>query len=206
LSAGGCYPKGRSQDISNALARYITAHGGRILLNTRVDRILVTDGAATGVATADGATFTGRAVVSNADPFTTFQRMMADQSAVAEYEAMWQRYSVSLSSFQVFLGLKDDLVEKLGITDSEIFVETGYDPEASYAHALAGDVEHGGVSITLYDAIDRGYSPPGKNTINLMALQGYDPWEPYEADYRAGRKTAYYEAKNRMADVLIQRA
>jgi prolycopene isomerase len=150
--------------------------------------------------------FTGRAVVSNADPFTTFQRMIADQSAVAEYEAMWQRYSVSLSSFQVFLGLKDDLVGKLGLTASEIFVEPGYDPEASYAHALAGDVEHGGVSITLYDAVDHGYSPPGKNTINLMTLQGYGPWEAYEADYRAGRKTAYNREKNRMADMLIEKA
>lgn len=206
LSAGGCYPRGRSQDISNALAGYITAHGGTILLNTRVDRILVTDGAATGVTTADGTTFTGRVVVSNADPFTTFRRMIADQSALAEYEAMWQRYSVSLSSFQVFLGLKDDLVGKLSLTDSEVFVEPGYDPEASYAHALAGDVEHGAFGITLYDAVDRSYSPPGKNTINLMALQGYGPWEPYEADYLAGRKTAYNREKSRMADVLIQRA
>lgn len=206
LSAGGCYPRGRSQNISNALARYITAHGGTILLNNRVDRILASNGAATGVTTADGTAFTGKVVVSNADPFTTFRQMIADQSALAEYEAMWERYSVSLSSFQVFLGLKDDLVGKLSLTDSEIFVEPGYDPEASYAHALSGDVEHAGVSITLYDAIDRGYSPPGKNTINLMALQGYDPWEPYEADYLAGRKTAYNQAKHRMADVLIQRA
>jgi all-trans-retinol 13,14-reductase len=206
LSAGGCYPRGRSQAISNALARYITAHGGTILLNTRVDRILVTDGAATGVATADGTTFTGRVVVSNADPFTTFRRMIADQSALAEYEAMWQRYSVSLSSFQVFLGLKDDLVGKLSLTDSEVFVEPGYDPEASYVHALAGDVEQGAFGITLYDAVDRGYSPSGKNTINLMALQGYGPWEPHEADYLAGRKTAYNREKGRMADVLIERA
>jgi len=206
LSAGGCYPRGRSQDISNALARYITTHGGTILLNTRVDKILVTDGAATGVATADGTAFTGRVVVSNADPFTTFRRMIADQSALAEYEAMWERYTVSLSSFQVFLGLKDDLVGKLGLTDSEVFVETGYDPEASYAHALAGDVEHGGVSITLYDVVDRDYSPPGKNTVNLMTLQGYGPWEPYEADYLAGRKTAYNREKNRMADILIEQA
>jgi prolycopene isomerase len=205
LSAGGCYPKGRSQSISNALARYITAHGGTILLNTRVDRILVSDGAATGVATADGTAFTGRVVVSNADPFATFQRMIADQGALAEYEAMWQRYSVSLSSFQVFLGLKEDLVGKLGITDSEIFLEPGYDPEESYAHALAGDVEHGAWGITLYDAVGHGYSPPGKNTINILALQGFTPWEPFEADYRSGRKTAYNREKHRMADILIRR-
>jgi phytoene dehydrogenase-like protein len=205
LSAGGCYPKGRSQDISNALARYITAHGGKVLLNTRVDRILLSDQAAAGVATASGAEFTSRVVVSNADPFDTFRRMIADQSALAEYRAMWERYSVSLSSFQVFLGLKDDLVGKLGITDSEIFIETGYDPEASYAHALAGNVEGGGCGVTLYDAIYRGYSPPGKNTVNIMTLQGYGPWERYEADYLTGRKAAYNQEKERMAEILIQR-
>jgi phytoene dehydrogenase-like protein len=206
LSGGGFYPRGRSQDISAAFARYIEGHGGKVLLNTRVERILLDEGKATGVATADGATFTGRAVVSNADPFATFTRMIEDQSALAEYEAAWQGYSVSLSSFQVFLGLKRDLVSELGITDSEIFIETGYDPEASYAQALAGDVEGGGVSVTLYDAIYPGYSPAGKNTINLLALQGYGPWEPFEADYRAGRKAAYDQEKERMADVLIRKA
>jgi all-trans-retinol 13,14-reductase len=206
LTGGGFYPKGRSQTISTALARFIEAHGGKVLLGTRVDRILLDGESATGVATADGTQFTSRVVVSNANPFTTFTRMISDQSALAAYEAAWQGYSVSLSSFQVFLGLKDDLVGKLGITDSEIFVEPGYDPEAGYAHALAGDVERGGLGITLYDAIYRGYSPPGKNTVNLLTLQGYGPWERFETDYFAGRKAAYNREKERMADVLIRKA
>ena len=206
LSAGGFYPRGRSQSISTALARYIQGHGGTVLLNARVDRILVRDGAATGVTTADGRTFAGRAVVSNADPFATFQRMLPDQSALAEYEAAWQRYSVSLSSFQVFLGLKEDLVGRLGLTDSEVFISPGYDPDGEYAHALAGEVEQGGVGVSLYDAIYRGYSPPGKNTVNLLTLQGYGPWERFEADYFAGRKAEYNRAKRRMADALIRQA
>ena len=206
LSAGGFYPRGRSQSISTALARYIQGHGGTVLLNARVDRILVRDGAATGVATADGRTFAGRAVVSNADPFATFQRMLPDQSALAEYEAAWQRYSVSLSSFQVFLGLKEDLVGRLGLTDSEVFISPGYDPDGEYAHALAGEVEQGGIGVSLYDAIYRGYSPPRKNTVNLLTLQGYGPWERFEADYFAGRKAEYNRAKRRMADALIRQA
>ncbi len=206
LSAGGYYPRGRSQDISSALARYIKGHGGKVLLNTRVEKILLDGGKATGVATADGSTFTSRAVVSNADPFATFTGMIEDQSALAEYEAAWRHYSVSLSSFQVFLGLERDLVGALGLSDSEIFIEPDYDPEASYERALAGDVEHGGVTVTLYDAIYRGYSPAGKNTLTLIVLQGYDPWKRFEADYRAGRKAAYNREKERMADVLIAKA
>ena len=72
--------------------------------------------------------------------------------------------------------------------------------------ALAGDVEHGGVGVSLYDAIYRGYSPPGKNTVNLLTLQGYGPWQRFEADYLAGRKAAYNREKRRMADALIRQA
>jgi len=111
---------------------------------------------------------------------------------------------VSLSCFQVFLGLKEDLVGRLGLADSEIFMSPDYDPEAGYARALAGDVEHGGVGVTLYDAIYQGYSPPGKNTVNLLTLQGYGPWERFERDYFAGHKAAYNRAKRQMADTLIR--
>jgi all-trans-retinol 13,14-reductase len=206
LAGGGFYPKGRSQDISNALAKFIETKGGKLLLNTKVDRILLKDDAATGVATADGRQFRSRAVVSNADPFSTFRQMVGERAVLSEYEARWQQYSVSLSCFQVFLGLKEDLVGKLGITDSEIFVEPSYDPDAVYAHALNGDVESGEVGVTLYDNVYHGYSPAGKNTVNIMVLQGYGPWERYERDYRAGNKADYRKEKERMAEILIRKA
>lgn len=206
LTSGGFYPKGRSQDISDALAQVIRKRGGTVLLNTSVEKILMKGDAASGVATADGKEFTSKVVVSNANPFDTFTKMIGDQTGLAEYEARWQQYSVSLSCFQVFLGLKEDLVAKLGITDSEIFVEPSYDPEASYQGALQGDVEKGGLGISLYDNIFRGYSPSGKNTINLLTLQGYGPWEKYEKDYLAGNKGDYKKEKERIADILVAKA
>jgi phytoene dehydrogenase-like protein len=206
LSGGGFYPRGRSQNISNAFARFIDDHGGSIMLNTRVEKILTEHGAATGVRTSTGREITGRVVVSNANPFDTFGTMIGDQTALAEYKARWAQYSVSLSCFQVFLGLKEDLVRKLGVTDSEIFVASSYDPDGEYAAAVAGDVEAGGLGISLYDNIHQGYSPEGKNTVNLLVLQGYGPWERFEKDYRAGKKAEYRQAKERMADVLIARA
>jgi phytoene dehydrogenase-like protein len=205
LADGGCYPRGRSQDLSDAFVRFIESHGGTVLLSTKVERILLSGNAAAGVATAGGREYRSRAVVSNADPFATFGRMLGDTAVLAECEAAWQPYSVSLSSFQVFLGLREDLVRKVGIADSELFLETGYDPEAAYARAVRGDVEGGGIGVSLYDNVYRGYSPAGKNTINFLTLQGYGPWEPFEADYAAGRKAAYRRQKEAMATTLIRR-
>lgn len=206
LTGGGFYPKGRSQAIGDALVKFIVGHGGKVMLNTRVEKILMSEHTAIGVATADGKEYKSRAVVSNANAFDTFQKMIDDKVFLAEYQAKWQQYSVSLSSFQVFLGLKEDLVGKLKIPDSEIFIESSYDPEASYQGALKGDVENSGIGVTLYDNIYKGYSPEGKNTLNILALQGYEPWVKFEKDYLNGNKTEYRKEKERMAAILIQKA
>jgi all-trans-retinol 13,14-reductase len=204
LEMGGCYPKVRSQDISNAFVHAIEKRGGKVMLNTRVERILTKDGAATGVRCAGGEEFHARAVVSNANAWSTFQDLV-DDHALAAYRERLSRYSASLSAFHVFLGLKEDLVGRLGIKDAEVFVN-GYDGEAGYQSAVKADVEHCDYGLMLYDNVLPGYSPKGKNTLNLLALQGFGPWERFEKDYREGRKTAYKMEKERLAEVLIARA
>ena len=70
---------------------------------------------------------------------------------------------------------------------------------------LNADVENGGYGIMLYDNLYKGFSPEGKNTLNILVLQGYDHWEKYEKDYFNGNKDEYIKEKNRMADVLIKK-
>ena len=115
-------------------------------------------------------------------------------------------FSVSLSSFQIFLGLKRDLVHELGIPDTELFYYPSYDMEAGYKAALDADMNNPGFCVTLYDNLYPGYAPKGKNIINLIILQGYEHWKKYETDYRKGNKEAYRQEKERMGDVLIRRA
>jgi len=206
LSEGGYYPIGKSQKISSALAKFIEERGGKVLLRTRVESILVKDHAAYGVKTSDGTEYTAKVVVSNANAFDTFHKMMDEKEYPKDYLAKLDSYSVSLSSFQVFLGLKRDLVREAGITDSEIFYEPGYDDEAGYKASLNADVGNQGFGLTLYDNLYPGYSPEGKNTINIIVLQGYEPWKKYEADYFEGKKDAYRAEKERQADILIKKA
>lgn len=206
LSGGGYYPVGRSQAISNALVKIIEERGGKVLLRSRVEKILVKDSAAFGVRTADGTEHMARVVVSNANVPDTFHRMLDEKEYLRDYLARLEGFSVSLSSFQIFLGLKRDLIRDTGVTDSEVFCESGYDGDEAHRAALQADVEKCGFAVTLYDNLYRGYSPPGKNTLNIIVLQGYEPWKKHETDYFAGRKDAYRAEKERMADVLIKRA
>jgi all-trans-retinol 13,14-reductase len=205
LEGGGYYPVGCSQKISDSLRRFIEERGGKVLLKTRVDSILVKEHAAYGVKTADGAEHLGRVVVSNANAYDTVHKMIDEAEFLKTYLARMDTFTASLSSFQVFLGLKKDLVGEVGIKETEIFYDTGYDAEEGYRQALNAEVEKGGFGLTLYDNLYKGYSPQGKNTLNIMILQGYDPWKKFEADYFAGKKDAYRAEKERMADVLIRK-
>ncbi len=202
LQEGGYYPRGKSQKISDAFVKFIEERGGKVMLKTRVEEIMVKDHSAYGVKTDDGKEYTGKVVVSNANAYDTFHTMMKQDEYLKEYLVRMDQFSVSLSSFQVFLGLKKDFVRQSGIADTEIFYTTSYDPEAEYKAALNAEVE-GGFGLTLYDNLYKGYSPEGKNTVNIIALQGYDHWKKYEADYFKGKKEAYRKEKERMADILI---
>ncbi len=205
LQEGGYYPVGKSQKISDALMKFIEERGGKVMLRTGVEKILVKDHSAYGVKTADGQEFTGKVVVSNANANDTFHTMMEEDDHLKSYLDRMDTFTASLSTFQVFLGLKKDLVNKVGIKDTEIFYETNYDLEAGYKDALNADMENQGFGLTLYDNLYKGYSPEGKNTLNILNLQGYSHWEKYESDYFQGKKKAYRKEKERMADILIDK-
>ncbi len=206
LAGGGYYPIGRSQKISDALVKFIEGHGGQVQRRARVEKILTRDHAAYGVRLADGREYKARVVVANANAPDVFHRMLDEGEYLKEYLTRLDSLSISVSCFQVFLGLKKDLLRQVGISDSEIFYGTGYDAEADFQAALKAEVENGGFGLTLYDNLYPGYSPKGKNTVNIIALQGFDHWQPYQADYFNGNKTAYRTEKERLADILIGKA
>jgi all-trans-retinol 13,14-reductase len=206
LANGGYYPIGKSQKISDAFAKFIEGKGGKVMLNTEVKEILTKDHAAYGVKTGDGTEYRGRVVVSNANAYDTFHKMIqGEEEALKGYFGGMEKMTVSLSTFQVFLGLKKNLVGDSGIRDTEIFVVKDYDPEAEFEDALKAKVG-GNFGLTLYDNLYKGYSPEGKNIVNIIVLQGYDFWKQFEADYFKGKKEAYNEEKNSMTDVLIDQA
>lgn len=206
LEGGGYYPIGRSQKISDALAAFIRTHGGTVMLGTRVAEILTKEGAAVGVRTADNREYSARVVISNADARQTFAGLLQKEPSIQDHLRKLEPLSTSLSCVQVFLGLKRDLVREIGIKESEIFAYAGYDPEEEYKQMRSANLDNGGFALSLYDNLPESFSPKGKNTLNILMLQGYDHWQKYEADYFKGNKSAYNAEKERMADILIDSA
>jgi len=204
LTNGSYYVKPRSQELSNALAGAIEASGGTILYDTMVEKILVADGAVTGVGLFGGKSLPARTVVSNASAVTTFKEMLAAETLPPEYLKKLNEYQPSISTFVVWLGLNQELKDKFHGYSYPVGSSQG--PEADYQFSLKGDVERGSFGVVLYDALFEGYSKPGTSTVKLLFLSGYEPWRAYEADYRQGRKEAYKKEKETWTNTLIARA
>lgn len=204
LQNGSYYIRPRSQELSDALAAIILENGGRIIYNRKVASILLVKKAARAVAMADATTLTCRAVVSNASVLATMGKMLPAGSLPRSYRQRLGNYRPSISSFIVWLGLAQK-VDTPARTFST-HVSCGNDPEEDYRACESGDVERGPFIVCNYDNIYPGYSKPGRTSIMILFLCGYQPWESFAGDYRRGRKMAYRKEKQRWADILVQRA
>ena len=204
LKNGSYYIKERSLDLSYALADVIEGSSGKILYETLAQKILVKDGAVKGVVTSGGKVLPAQAVVSNASALTTFNKMLPREAVPADYLKKLNGYRPSLSTFIVWLGLNRELRGK--IKGYSFHVASGRGPEADYQSCLKGEIEEGSFGVAIYDNVFEGYSAPGTSTLMVLFLSGYEPWMKFEADYRAGRKDAYYKEKERWTEILIKRA
>jgi phytoene dehydrogenase-like protein len=204
LRHGSFYVKERSQSLSDALAEAIEEQAGRILYNTEAEKILVKEGAVTGVALSDGKTLPARAVVSNGSALTTFRHMLPKEAVPLDYVKKLEGFRPSISSFIVWLGLNRELRGK--IKGCGIHVSSGRGPEADYASCMNGEVDRGSFSVSIYDNVYEGYSRPGTSSLMLLFLCGYEPWRRFEKGYRDGDKAAYQREKTRWTDILIRRA
>jgi phytoene dehydrogenase-like protein len=69
------FARGGMGAVSKAIAAAFKAHGGEIVTDAPVERVLVRNGAVSGVATANGNEYRANVVVSNLDPKRTFLKL-----------------------------------------------------------------------------------------------------------------------------------
>ena len=98
---------GGSHRLSSALHKAIIEHGGAISDESRVEKILTTDGRASGVIIDDGTEIKAEAVVSTVDPHQTFVKFFEEgeiPEGLRESARRWEWEKISL--FGVHLALK----------------------------------------------------------------------------------------------------
>jgi prolycopene isomerase len=139
---GNYYPQGGSQAFADALASCVTAHGGDILMSTRVDRISVERGVTRGVELLAPPARNPRrirvrapVVVSNADLLQTMERMLGPDQVGAAAIKRLRRLRPTFPCYLMHIGLRDMPTELL--REHQGYYWDRWDPDQDFrAHAV----------------------------------------------------------------------
>lgn len=194
---GAAFPKGRSQALSNAFLSRFEELGGEALLNCGVQRITAADSRVNGVITEEEEEIRADWIVSNSDPITTCRDLIGQDKIPEGFFTRLQSSEVAASTVNVYLGVACP-PEQLGLSEHEIFVNANYDFDRHY-ESMKVVVPPEAIVITCYNAVYPDISPPGTCIVVLTALAYGEPW--YEVP-----PAEYVDAKNRIADVMIDMA
>jgi len=188
--------------ISRALALAARIAGCSFRTNAHVARILVRNGRAYGVALDDGTEFEAPLVLSNADPYTTFNALLEPQELPQQIRtklATWQSEGCSLK-LNLALGALPDFTARPGgataqahhratihVAPSIDYLQTAHDD----ARALGASREPM-LECFMQTPTDATLAPPGKHLLSIFAQ--YYPYERADGPWDERKREAAADA------------
>lgn len=171
------YSRGGMGGITQALANSFIAAGGHVLTNAEVEKIVVKDGVAIGVALKDGREFGAKRVISNADPNRTFLQMVGEKNLPADfvngvkairYKSGVIKINVALNGLPNFKALPGDQPGPQHRGTMHI------GPDMEYMERAFEDAKHGRpsenpiIEMTIPSVVDNSLTPPGKHLMSMF--------------------------------------
>lgn len=123
---GARYPDGGAASIAKGLVPVIEAAGGAARAATAVAEILIEDGKAVGVRTADDEEIRARVIVSAIGAGETVRRLLPDSIRQQDWAKEISTFKPSICHFDLFLGFEGD-IERAGATRSNHWFYNSWD-------------------------------------------------------------------------------
>jgi all-trans-retinol 13,14-reductase len=204
LYCGNAYVNGGAQHLSNTLVQHIERTSSKVLLRTRVEKILFDDELrVTGVVTNRGE-FRTQQVYIGASPHHTLTHLFDEHDALKPVYEKLQLLKPSWSTTTLYL-VTEQSPRSLGLTSTETFLfdgsieeselrrvkasESGTEQECESAYWQSPPIE-----LTNYHAL----SPEGGKVVIMNVLDRIGHWPER-------RTQAYKDKKKRATTVLLER-
>lgn len=163
--------------VAEALASAARAHGAEIRTDAAVERILVSEGRATGVRLASGEEIHAPVVASSAHPQVTFLRLLSSDQLPDEFESAIRRYRSRSGTVKINLAIGElpDFVAVPGTTvGPQHRAAFEICPSIAYLERAFDDAKEGRASEAPYaegiipTVYDDSISPSGKHQLQLF--------------------------------------
>ena len=199
------YPAGGPGMIPEKISRAITAGGGEVRVNAKVEKILVENGHAVGVELADGKKIRAKdQVISDAGFVKTFRQFVSakDQPSRRMRAATEGQLENGMTGIVLYVGLQGTFDDDFNLPCHLTIVN----PDMAFPETLDGLAEMRAEDLSLYitcpSAKDGRWKKdyPGKTTLEILLMDV--PWKAFEdlidenGELKEGNKEAYDQFKH----------
>ena len=180
--------RGGVGELTKALAAAARTHGVDIRTSQPVERVIVRDGRATGVALSSGEEFAGLRIVSNLDPRRTFFDLVGPTELGPElvrkvknirFRGACGKVHLALGELPRFIGVPEDgphLNGVISISPSLEYVERAYDDAKYGAPSRRPHLE-----VSIPSVTDEDLAEPGRHVMSIVAQ--YVPYRLEEGEW-----------------------
>ncbi len=167
---GYCYINGGCQKLPEALADYITSHGGTIHYGTVVEKVLIEDGSAKGIRLADGREIGADMVVGCGAAKDFFERAVGLEHLDDAYRRVLREFKPMEAVFMLHLGVDFDPMQYM--RSALCYCYGMYDLHGATQKLRTG-VYHGGddgylLYVPSYHAPE--FAPEGKHCLTIYTV------------------------------------
>lgn len=160
------YPQGGVGKIAEKLVTGLEKAGGKIQYQARVTKIITEKGRAIGVELANGQTYHGKKIVSNATRWDTFTKLLPPEN-IPTNEKLWQqRYEKSPSFLSLYIGVKASVLP-LGTQCHHILLRDWQEMTAA----------QGTIFVSIPTLLDPNLAPPGYHIIHAFTPDWITNWQ-----------------------------
>lgn len=203
---GGFYPRGGGFAIPRAFVRALKRAGGEIRLNTSVEQIIIQNKQAVGIQLPDGEKLFADNIISNADPHTTFTKLIQPQHIPRRLRRKLENVEYSTSSISLFLAVDMDL-KAAGLDSGNYWFYDHPDLDEIYTQGLSDHILQGNPPPALFMTVTTLKDPSkmhhGHHTLEIFSFISYDGFEKWANDTTGDRAWEYEKLKTELTNQIL---
>jgi all-trans-retinol 13,14-reductase len=202
---GGFYPKGGAYIIPRAYVRALKRAGGEIKLSTPVNKIIIENGAAVGVEIGNGEKLYTKNIISNADPETTFNKMIGSEHLSSKLNRKLKKIKYSTSCLSLYLAVDLDL-KSMGYDSGNYWFYNHADLDDIYTKGMGDSVAYNdpdSMFMTITTLKDPSKMHDGKHTIEAFSFSNHKPFEKWKDEPVGKRSADYYKFKKEIMKRML---
>lgn len=203
------YVRGAMGTVTRAMAEVARIEGAEIRTGVEVERVLIEDGVAVGVATSDGDEIRGKAVLSNADPVRTYLSLVERDALPEEFVRDIEAIQITSPVMKINLAVEDlpqfsalngaDREQSWGHTGGLFIGPTIDSMQRAYEDAMRGEPsDYPFMNVHMQSAVDPTVAPEGRHTISIFSQ--YFPYELKEGTWDERRDEIAWHVLKRFSE------